>query len=86
MGAVFFQGGTNSNAFQVRSFDVPLASPLTATHGPRIFPGPLDPIKEEVVGLAFNVYNNVWNTNYIMWYPYVDGDANFKARFAINLV
>ena len=34
-------------------------------------------------GFAFNLHNNVWNTNYPLWYPFtdLDEDKNFKARF-----
>ena len=34
-------------------------------------------------GFAFNLHNNIWNTNYPLWYPFTDleEDKNFKARF-----
>ena len=36
-------------------------------------------------GFAFNVYNNIWGTNYIMWYPYLPEDASSKYSFQITL-
>jgi len=30
------------------------------------------------------LYNNVWGTNYVMWYPYRKEDANLLYRFRLN--
>ncbi|KAK3598273.1 hypothetical protein CHS0354_022590 [Potamilus streckersoni] len=75
----------NGNGLQLHTFDVPLVSIGTASHAPSPFPVPLTPIQQEdITGIAFNVYNNIWDTNYILWYPYEKGDENFLARFQIN--
>lgn len=35
-------------------------------------------------GYYFNLINNMWGTNYIMWYPFVAEDANSLFRFALE--
>ena len=37
------------------------------------------------IGLGYNVFNNIWNTNYVLWYPFADEDKNLKARFSLRL-
>lgn len=74
------------NGLQFHTFDVPLVSIATKTRAPYPFPVPLRPISQtDVTGVAFTLYNNIWNTNYILWYPYLAQDDNFKARFQLNL-
>ena len=71
----------------IRSLDVPLMCPITAADGvPHVFPTPLFPIRSKMTGVAYNIYNNLWDTNYILWYPYQDGDADFRARFKIDFM
>ena len=82
------QGKLENITLALFSPDVPLVCPIYRefdyiktptpfpflTHPP---PGiPLD-------GFAFNIHNNIWNTNYPLWYPFTDleEDRNFKARF-----
>ena len=76
---------SDTHLSRLRSPDVPIACPLVADDLPHIFPAPLQPLSQAVTGFAFNIYNNIWDTNYIMWYPYHDDDANFRARFYIDL-
>ena len=47
---------------------------------------PLKPIPDTITGVAFNMYNNVWDTNYIFWYPYLKDDVDHRARFSIKFV
>ncbi|XP_048776556.1 uncharacterized protein LOC125680826 isoform X2 [Ostrea edulis] len=75
---------------QLLTQDVPLVSIATKERPPSPFPVPLKPISQkDISGMAFNLYNNIWDTNYILWYPYHDGmnsskPGDFKARFQIN--
>ncbi|XP_062571302.1 uncharacterized protein LOC134233351 [Saccostrea cucullata] len=75
---------------QLLTPDVPLVSIATKERPPSPFPVPLKPISQsDISGVAFNLFNNIWNTNYILWYPYNDGTnsskpGDFKARFQIN--
>ena len=51
---------------------------------PTSFPTPMQQPNVDN-GFAFNVYNNIWGTNYIMWYPYNDVDSSSKYRFTVTL-
>ena len=37
-------------------------------------------------GVHFNIQNNIWNTNYPLWYPFVESDANVRSRFELEFV
>lgn len=71
---------------QLNSTHVPLVCPITNDgRTPTPFPAPLDPIPSgEVIGMAFNLHNNVWNTNYPLYYPFNDEDADFRAKFSVG--
>lgn len=79
-------GIRSAAGIQVSSPDVPLVCPMTGNsqQTPVVFPAPLHPITEPITGFAFNIYNNIWETNWIFWYPYNPQDANLKARFAVD--
>lgn len=69
----------------MNSTDVPLVCPITdLLHTPTPFPAPLAPLVQHLHGVAFNLHNNIWNTNYPLYYPFTSGDENFKARFTIS--
>lgn len=73
------------------SSDVPLVCPIffaeEAIRTPTPFPYLERPQKATSVdGFAFNIHNNVWNTNYPLWYPYTEEDKNFKAFFGMNIL
>ncbi|XP_065831101.1 uncharacterized protein [Oscarella lobularis] len=36
-------------------------------------------------GFAFNIVNNIWGTNYLMWFPLVPDDASTKYRINVLL-
>ena len=83
-GAIYSKSDLKTGV-RIRSLDVPIACPILANDAPHIFPVPLQPLTgQQLVGMGFNVYNNLWGTNFIMWYPYLDGDENFKARFKLE--
>ena len=48
------------------------------------YPTPLI-VASDADGFAFNLFNNVWGTNYIMWYPFLAEDASIRYRFSIDL-
>ena len=81
---VLFYDPAMAEGVQILSLDVPLVLPMTDNRPPSPFPVPLKPISEQVTGMAFNIYNNIWNTNYIYFYPFHDEDRNFKARFTLK--
>lgn len=50
---------------------------------PTPFPTPTaKPVVDD--GFSFNIFNNIWGTNYIMWYPYKDEDKSSKYHFVMN--
>ena len=57
--------------------DVPTPTPFPFLKQP--------PLGTKLNGFAFNLHNNIWNTNYPLWYPFTDleEDRNFKARFHV---
>ena len=36
-------------------------------------------------GASWNLFNNIWGTNYPQWYPFEDADANMEFRFRMEL-
>eukprot|EP01119_Soliformovum_irregulare_P006750 TRINITY_DN1917_c0_g1_i3.p1 TRINITY_DN1917_c0_g1~~TRINITY_DN1917_c0_g1_i3.p1 ORF type:complete len:528 (-),score=69.80 TRINITY_DN1917_c0_g1_i3:113-1696(-) len=46
------------------------------------FPTPFT-LANTTSGMHFNLYNNIWGTNYIMWYPYLDEDVSSLFRFKL---
>ena len=65
------------------SLDVPLVALGTATPFPTPRTGPPDMHG----GTHFNILQNIWNTNYVMWYPFNDSDddADVRSRFSMQL-
>ena len=50
---------------------------------PNPFPTPpSQPVEDD--GFAFNIFNNIWGTNYVMWYPYMEEDRSSKYRFTMK--
>ncbi|XP_070532505.1 uncharacterized protein [Ptychodera flava] len=73
------------HGIEITSPDVPVVGIVTKDLPASPYTVPLKPLSSQPIGMAYNFFNNVWSTNYIFWYPYMDGDENFKARFRINL-
>ncbi len=59
-----------------------LDAPLVAPGGPRLlhFDNRQPPLEQ---GMHFNLYNNIWSTNFPMWYE-EDGRCRFRLRFDGN--
>ena len=81
---MYYYDPAMGEGLQLLSLDVPLVLPVTENRPPSPFAVPLKPIPDQLTGMAFNLYNNIWNTNYIYFYPYHDEDRNFKARFTLK--
>ena len=54
----------------------------TSVGNPNAFPTPMEQ-PDVSSGFSFNIINNTWGTNYIMWYPYLLEDATAKYRFLV---
>ena len=62
--------GVRNGEYEIR----PLDSALVAPFGRRLLQYGVDDLKQD---LYFNLYNNIWNTNFPMWYS---GDGLFRFR------
>jgi len=63
-----------------QSPDTPLVSLGAHTAFPTPFAAP-----DMSQGFSFLLYNNIWGTNYIMWYPYLPEDATSAYHFMMTL-
>ena len=36
-------------------------------------------------GVHFNIVQNIWNTNYVLWYPFAEADQNIRSRFRLSI-
>ena len=62
-----------------RSLDAALVSPGFPTPFPNVRHMP-----DLAEGMSFNLANNIWGTNYIMWQPYSGVGATMRFRFEIS--
>lgn len=66
--------------FKVVAWDTNLVS----VGGANVLPVPME-TPDLMGGFSFNIFNNLWNTNYIMWYPFLEEDKSSKYRFTLIL-
>lgn len=63
----------------------PIDAPLVAFGGNSAFPSPIDSQPDMTKGASFCLHNNLWNTNYIMWFPFTDSDRGaIQYRYEIS--
>ena len=75
--------------FKAKSIEVPLVCPIFDSTTGFTTPNPLPILSRPeqtamLRGFAFNIHNNVWNTNYPLWYPFDSTDENFRANFEVQ--
>ena len=68
-----------TGTLQIQTLDAAIVTPGDVTP----FPTPLLPV-DAAKGMHFHLFNNIWGTNYIMWYPFLEEDASSLYRFAIS--
>merc|ERR1712137_995283 len=69
--------------FSLSSPDVPILSAGLMTPFPT--PGDNTSLPENMKGgMHFNIQNNIWNTNFPQWYPFVDEDKDARYRFTVT--
>eukprot|EP00730_Choanoeca_flexa_P005701 TRINITY_DN12004_c0_g2_i1.p1 TRINITY_DN12004_c0_g2~~TRINITY_DN12004_c0_g2_i1.p1 ORF type:complete len:799 (+),score=141.55 TRINITY_DN12004_c0_g2_i1:145-2397(+) len=61
----------------IESLDVPLICTGPANPFPTPRTGPPDMTQ----GVHYNIFQNIWNTNYALWYPFIDEDKDFLSNF-----
>ena len=77
--------GVRTELFTIESHHTQVICPIPYPEGHATpFAAPLTPL-DHMIGVAFNIHNNIWNTNYPLWYPFTDEDADFKATFTAKL-
>eukprot|EP00045_Choanoeca_perplexa_P009466 m.91447 g.91447 ORF g.91447 m.91447 type:complete len:1043 (-) comp14907_c0_seq2:53-3181(-) len=93
---------TEGGLFVLKPLDTPIMLPMAAGNMslgqglPANSNGLLPLAKGTVFGMAANLFNNLWNTNYPTFYPYNDleycqdplhcSNANIKYRFELQLI
>ncbi len=75
--------------FKAESQDVPLVCPIFNSTTGFTTPNPLPILSRPnpssiLKGFAFNIHNNVWNTNYPLWYPFGDDKGDIFAIFTVQ--
>ncbi|KAL5021154.1 hypothetical protein ScPMuIL_000309 [Solemya velum] len=68
---------------KIVSPDVAIVSIATTADDISVIPLPLTPI-QKVAGVLFNLFNNIWDVNYIFWYPYNAVGMDQKFRFHLD--
>ena len=77
--------GVRTDLFTIYNHHTQVICPIPYPEGQATpFAAPLTPL-DHVIGVAFNIHNNIWNTNYPLWYPFTDEDDDFKAVFTAKL-
>lgn len=74
-----------TNAWEILQV-APMDTALVALGEPDVLPDIVGPAKTEK-GFNFNLFNNAWGTNYVMWTPYGDGvGKRNKCRCAVSTI
>ncbi|XP_065831599.1 uncharacterized protein [Oscarella lobularis] len=63
---------------------VSLDTAIVSIGKPNPFPTPSSK-PDEKDGFAFIITDNIWGTNYIMWFPFLPEEASTKYRLSVNL-
>ena len=75
--------GEKGSSLQLASLDASLVSPGKENNNDMYaFPGAVPKPQE---GVAISLWNNIWNCNYIYWYPFDAADTTFAFRFGLKL-
>ena len=75
--------------FKAKSVEVPLVCPVFSSTTGFKTPNPLPILSRpnkgaKLKGFAFNIHNNVWDTNYPLWYPFEGVEQNFRVNFEVS--
>jgi hypothetical protein len=62
-GAERVEGGGSAGRFVLESLDVP----IICSGVPTPFPTPRNAAPDMAAGVSWNIFQNIWNTNYILW-------------------
>lgn len=70
---------------KIISQDAAIVNILSGSSEVSTLPIPSPPLTD-MYGVSFNLYNNVWETNYIFWYPYKSNDGSRRYRFSLRFM
>ena len=73
-------GNTGLVGINITSLDVPVVCTGAVTP----FPSPRTEAPDMTHGVHFNIFQNIWNTNYVLFYPFVEEDATVRSRFDLK--
>lgn len=76
--SVLSQDGTQQ--LRIRSLDAALVSPGRPNPFPSLVLAP-----DLTQGMSYCLHNNVWGTNYVMWWPYQPQDFGIQFRFEVDV-
>ena len=80
-GGVAVRSADGAAVLSIRSLDAALVSPGSATPFPSVVTLP-----DLSKGMHFNLVNNIWGTNYVMWFPYDEvNDSTMRFRFVVQV-
>ena len=79
--AIAAAAGAATASFTLSSLDVPIVSAGIASP----FVTPRTEAPDMLGGVHYNIHQNIWNTNYILWYPYDGVEKHVRSRFQLDL-
>jgi hypothetical protein len=94
-GVVYGETLGDPSLLHISSIDVPVVkvgagnaslaadTPPLAGLNPAPLPNDVAPRVQD--GFAFNIFNNLWSTNAIQWFPFDAEDRSWKMRFAMSV-
>lgn len=80
-GAAAAVSTSTSKSFTLSSLDVPIVS----TGGASPFVTPRTEAPDMKKGVHFNIHQNIWNTNYVLWYPFDGVEKDIRSRFSLDI-
>jgi hypothetical protein len=75
-----WEAADGHSGFTLTSLDVPIMCMGEMT--PFVTPRVEHPNMS--LGVHWNIVQNIWNTNYVLWYPYLEQDKHTLSRFRMQ--
>ena len=72
--------GAKGQGFTLTSLDVPILCTGKASG----FVTPRTQAPDMAEGVHWNIFQNIWNTNYVLWYPFEPEDRHTRSRFRMK--
>ena len=76
------QAAGAAGGINITSLDVPVVCVGEMTP----FPSPRTEAPDMAQGVHFNIFQNIWNTNYVLWYPFLPADRTIRSRFELAFI